>query len=486
LQHYLGTRVETRLKKKLRKLSKAISTGLVPLPPNSAGKNVIEEMTDLDYSVKLRSYTPKLPVGYLGLEKRIGVTRFLPILAREDMLLYFATTYRLERFLFKKIVGVQGAYQSLPQELVSKDKTANVLDLFEIIDSLPYSVANMVDPSNWLNEWKEFIGFVKNAIDSTPSEFVILTSDIANFYDSINIDRLRDKLSVRLAELRATPEDFEQIDYLENYLRYYDRLLNGYRPSSKGLPQEYLSDASRLLSNFYLLAFDEKFKDYCVKEDILYTRFADDLILLGKDKDCLELALHKASRFLLREGLNLNASKTRFFTKQQYQLYRALDLIDAVGEKNQFRIACEIRKSRKHLKAGGKVRTDTISKRLLTALNKKEITYSWSIRRFIEDFATDPDKIRILGQTYIFRRAMLESDPNDFLNVYVASICSKPYAHPKADFLQLLRKFKTKLSNAGISKDQITLWIDQIEQSAKDSEVVTQFCVPSTKSFYKI
>lgn len=236
----------------------------------------------------------------------------------------------------------------------------------------------------------------------------------------------------------------------------------------------------------YLLAFDEKFKEYCVEEDILYTRFADDLILFGKNKACLELALHKASRFLLREGLNLNASKTRFFTKKQYTLYRALDLIDAVGEKNQYKIACEIRKIRKHLKTDSSVRTDTICKRLLTALSKNEISYSRSIRRFIGDFATDPNKIRILGHTYIFKRAMLEANPFNFLNLYVVSICSKPYAHPKADFLQLLRKFKSKLSKAGISKEQAEDWIQLIEKSSKDSEVVTKYCIRSVKVKYNI
>ena len=81
---------------------------------------------------------------------------------------------------------------------------------------------------------------------------------------------------------------------------------------------------------------------------------------------------------------------------------------------------------------------------------------------------------------------MLESSPFDFLNLYAISICSKPYAHPKADFLQLLRKFKSKLTNAGISKDQIEAWITQIEKSSAGSEVVTQYCVPYTKDTYKI
>ena len=98
--------MDKRLKRKLKKLSNAVSTGLIPLPPNSENLDIVQKLNALDHSVKLRSYTPKLPIGYLGLEKRIRVTRFLPILARDDMLLYFATTYRLERFLFKRIVGV--------------------------------------------------------------------------------------------------------------------------------------------------------------------------------------------------------------------------------------------------------------------------------------------------------------------------------------------------------------------------------------------
>jgi len=472
--------VEKRLKRKLRKLNTQINTGLVPLVQSSNYSSVLEEVSFLDSQIRNRKYSPEIPVGYLGLEKNGGVTRFIPILSRSDTLVYFATTYRLEKHLFKKVIGVQGAYQNLPNSIVNSKGRIDVIKLMAVIDSLPYSVANMVDPSNWLIEWQEFVEFTEKAIESTPSNFKIMKSDIANFYDSINIDKLRDKLFKRLAEMQADITTFEEVEYLENYLRYYDRRLNGYRPSSKGLPQEYMSDASRLLSNFYLYDFDIKFQNYCRQNDILYTRFADDFILFGKNKTVLERALHNASRYLLQDGLNLSAPKTQFYTKKQYQIHRGLNVLKAIDTGNQNKIGQVLRHTNKAINSGMKVRTDTIVKRLLTTTENGIIKLTPAIRQFITKYSSDVDTLNHLGFNYVYKRALLEKNIGKFLEDYCNSICKKPFAYPKASFLQLIRKKKASLLKNGITIEKLQNWVYKIHDCSSDSQTLMEYCIPET------
>ncbi|PLS19806.1 hypothetical protein C0U40_19895, partial [Amylibacter cionae] len=110
----------------------------------------------------------------------------------------------------------------------------------------------------WLDEFRSFTQLIRKLTKTASSGTYVATTDVANFYDSIEIPRLIERLR------RDMPSDsHEEIELLEVFLGLWDRRTTGYSRSSKGIPQEIISDGSRFLSHYYLQDFDEDFGQYC-------------------------------------------------------------------------------------------------------------------------------------------------------------------------------------------------------------------------------
>jgi len=471
-----------KVPKKLNALNYQLRKGLVPLP---AADNVklANELSVIQSDLNSRRYTPSPPVGYLGVEKRLGVTRFVPVLSRRDNLVYYWTVLSLERYFLEKFVGVHGAYQQVPDALKQDDKI-DLEKLFDLLDSFPYEMQNSIDPTKWFTQYRRFIDFIRDTLAQTPDHFLVATTDIANFYDSINIDKLAEKIPLRLAERHAPTQAFANADLLINYLRYWDRTVNGYRASSKGIPQEVISDASRSIANFYLQRFDDSFKTYCEENDLLYTRFADDLVIFGKSRKQLELSIHQASRTLVQDGLHLSAPKTKIYSKSEYSHYRALPVLDAIESANSFKIAGALKAVANSMDDGKPVRSDTILKRLLTVVDKAEIKLTSSVKEFIFSQTKTPEQISFLPQNYLVKRAFIENDPIQYLNKVQAEIGAKPFSYPKANFMFMLRKNRTKLSQTGLSDSEALSWIDSLDETSGTSDTIQSLCAPAAREFY--
>lgn len=99
------------------------------------------------------------------------------------------------------------------------------------------------------------------------NKYFFLT-DVRNFYPSISPSDvrkilLRDKDTIPIADIES------HIDLIVRMTTYGNSLPVGF-PTS---PQ---------ISNAFLLGFDREIKKYCVSNDLVYTRYADDLIVSGK------------------------------------------------------------------------------------------------------------------------------------------------------------------------------------------------------------
>ena len=121
---------------------------------------------------------------------------------------------------------------------------------------------------------------------------VMVSCDIANFYDRINIHRIE---SVLLSMLGVDQGITELINEL---------LLFWSNRDSYGLPVG--SNASRILAEALLTDVD----NYLLSRGIKYCRFVDDFRIFAKDAYEAHSALALLSECLAREGLFLNASKT--------------------------------------------------------------------------------------------------------------------------------------------------------------------------------
>jgi RNA-directed DNA polymerase len=137
----------------------------------------------------------------------------------------------------------------------------------------------------------------------------VLTLDIAGFYDSVRF------------------HDIELIFRGMGYSPVMSNLLSKLTTFKECLPQG--APTSPYLSNLLLRDFDCKISEYCIKNNIRYTRYADDLTFSGEVSSLgvrriVEIELDKL-------GLRLNPEKTKLRKTDQRQMVTGL----VVNEKLQ-------------------------------------------------------------------------------------------------------------------------------------------------------
>jgi len=154
--------------------------------------------------------------------------------------------------------------------------------------------------------------------------------DVANFYDTINLDILERKIRAAIPR-----EKNEIVDLLFVFLRNWNRHFEGYGCKSVGIPQDDIGDCSRMLANFYLREYDEfmlaTLQDTTRCER--YLRYADDQIIMAETPDDARRILFQASTELHKIGLNINSGKVHHFSsREDFAYYWAFDLFDLLAD----------------------------------------------------------------------------------------------------------------------------------------------------------
>ena len=312
-----------------RKIWKKLRDNQVPIVTQDEYSNLAAVVKQTNKALRTKEYMPSIGHGYLGLQKGGGVTRFLPILTAVDMAVYYHICFTLSDLVLKRGERVFGGWHLVPknQQIIPPESNDSIEEISEE-DAQGFLQSYFTNPfssSLWLKEWRQFTDLIGELCSKKSVGNFVVQTDVANFYDSIEIPRL-------IRNLRYDAhENEEYIEALEIFLGYWNRRLNGYQASTKGIPQEIISDASRIISHYYLQRFDDEFSRYCEAEGLLNVRWADDILIFGKSKKSLEFAVHKASKILLSDGLNLNASKTQYFTRKEFSKYRAIEVLSAIG-----------------------------------------------------------------------------------------------------------------------------------------------------------
>ncbi|WP_219339002.1 RNA-directed DNA polymerase, partial [Staphylococcus haemolyticus] len=137
----------------------------------------------------------------------------------------------------------------------------------------------------------------------------VLITDIANFFDSINVDALLSKCNSLVFSYRGK----DAINNLKD-------LFMGFNIAS--LPQLHYSIASSLLSQIYLVDITREADQLLQQNNWSGVRFVDDFCInLNKKftyKD-INKFLHEYSNLLYKENLNLNLSKTKRLTPKNFE-----------------------------------------------------------------------------------------------------------------------------------------------------------------------
>lgn len=142
----------------------------------------------------------------------------------------------------------------------------------------------------------------QDAISPHKNSKYILSTDIKSFFASIDTNKLRKLILSNKNNFLIVPIDIEKyIDAIMNITTY-----NGILPV--GAP------TSPAISNGYLFDLDNALQNYCLQNEIIYTRYSDDFIFSSGTKEPLEKVLPVISDIFLSLGFDaftLNESKTR-------------------------------------------------------------------------------------------------------------------------------------------------------------------------------
>lgn len=106
------------------------------------------------------------------------------------------------------------------------------------------------------------------------SHFETVEMDISNFYDCIRLDLLETWIN----EV-SDGSSKEIINLLFHFLNYWNKKVNLSNKQTVGIPQDALSDCSRILANFYLQRYDSYMYEVCSRYNCRYFRYADDQII---------------------------------------------------------------------------------------------------------------------------------------------------------------------------------------------------------------
>jgi hypothetical protein len=259
-------------------------------------------------------------------------------------------------------------------------------------------------------------------------------------------------------------------------------------PSTKGIPQEVISDASRVLSHFYLQDFDEEFDRYCIEKGLTYIRWADDMLIFGSSKQKLESATHFMSRLLRDLGLNLNASKTKFMSKRELRNHRALDFLDSLSAGDHKRLDREIPIVSKRYRDGMDLRIDTVFRSMVGYLNKYPEARSTRNLALIQEIGwSNRDLLHSLNAGQMLRFIQLNDEPIDAFKKLLVDICKADFGAPRATFLHMLRKHRASLAlkTVGMTRATAMRSIAHIEKHSEKNGVITDFCIPEALNAYQ-
>lgn len=271
---------------------------------------------DLYYELNNYEYSVDNIEEKLFVYKSNNVARIIPVLTVKDELLYYFVCKMLEEEIaINRTENTYGGWLLGNKIRIEEDSEIDY-------------VYKSYNPLLWNENWKAFQNILYNNVKDLDNDAIILKLDIANFYDNINLNLLEKKL------LASVPtEKLEYINILMYFLRNWNLKTDKYHFKSVGIPQNEFGDQSRLLANFYLQGYDKKVKQICDKSAATYIRFADDQIIILKDKSKINDIMYVIAKELNSIGLNLNASKVKEYNKNTIQIFYGIPIFQLLDEK---------------------------------------------------------------------------------------------------------------------------------------------------------
>lgn len=325
------------------------------------------------------NYNISTPQEYIYLIKSRYVSRIIPVFSIQDEAIYFYLCKQIEDDISNnRVNGTFGGW-----------RIGNSIKSLED-EELEY-VVNSYDPGLWVKNWKDFQKYIFTNLKKYDYKYA-LKLDIANFYDSIDINLLSRKLY-----RCCSKEKYDVVELIIYLLKYWNKKFSCYNENSIGIPQNEFGDQSRLLANLYLNDYDVVMEQVCNDNKCKYSRFADDQIILFDTEEQINNIMLVCNEELRKIGLNLNAGKVKRFSHNElidFYLFNILEKIDLNKYDEAVSDFFELYDAHKE------VRSDTFFRRCLTVgLNH----FSISNRNRIVSIVTDEKFIINCGVQHLSR-----------------------------------------------------------------------------------
>jgi hypothetical protein len=326
------------------------------------------------------------------------VARIVPTFAHEEACVYFFCIKILEEYIQgNRVAGTFGGW-TLGNEIRLKEELEE--------SDIPYPLTSY-NPYKWSEHWKEF---QRQAYIRTQNEkqHVIIKFDIANFYDSINLGLLENKLRHIVPKEKAYI-----IDLLFQFLKNWNRHFEKYTEKKVGLPQDEIGDCSRILANFYLQDYDLIIKSLCESKECTYLRYADDQIIFSPSIDVAKYMIFEASKQLFKINLNINSSKVDVFTdKNNFLKYWAFDIHNLLDDDSDSSLNRAIKISLERKVIDSRFRWDSVLKRI-SMIQQDRIDFHLRFKIYSE--LLEPDFLVTLNSWWFSKiRDFLQNDQELF------------------------------------------------------------------------
>lgn len=184
-----------------------------------------------------------------------------------------------------------------------------------------------------------------------------------------------------------------------------------------------------------------------------------------------------ASSILLKSGLNLNASKTKVFSRKGYRNYRALELLEAVSRGDADVFARRLKSIERS--QAGEVRLDTVFRASIGFVFRNRRALTVSVENFIANRSAEYQFLCLLNGSQFNQLVQISRDSNAAMERFGELIARKPYAAAKANYLHFIRKFGPSLVRRGASKRRLANLVERIVSRAEDSTLISEFCGPA-------
>lgn len=339
------------------------------------------------------NYNISTPQEYIYLMKNKYVSRIIPVFTIQDEAIYFYLCKQIEDDIsINRINGTFGGW-----------RIGNSIKILED-EELEY-VINSYDPRLWVKEWKDFQKYIFTNLQKYDYKFA-LKLDIANFYDSIDINLLSRKLY-----RCCSKEKYNIVELIIYLLKYWNKRYSNYNENNVGIPQNEFGDQSRLLANLYLNDYDVVMEKICSDNNCKYSRFADDQIILFDSENQINNIILICNEELRKIGLNLNAGKVKCFKHDELINFYLFNQLEKLDLKKYDEAATEFFEL---YDSGKEIRSDTFFRRCMTIGFKK---FSLANRNRIVSIITKENFIINCGVQHLSKiyKNLYEEEKEKFL-----------------------------------------------------------------------